>query len=248
MDLEGNPVRIFPPTVIVIDSVSTMRSKELLENKDLDNNMVAAQIAKSNGAFLTSIEHFLEAYNITILAVGHIGAKIRINPYAPRKVQLPGLDDDENISGGNKFVFMSSYLFKLTSGKEFKADKDFGFDGRIVNCRLLKTRSGYNVTTLPLVYHSKRGFHDEITNVYFLKEQGFLKGGGSKGFYLPNAEEFRFTQREFLKLYRTNEEFAQKFEEFVAEQYSKVIDAKNADDEHVSASGGKESMDEEFED
>ena len=99
MDLEGNPVKIFPPTVIIIDSVSAMRSKELLENKDLDNNMVAAQIAKSNGAFLTSIEHFLEAYNITILAVGHIGTKISINPYAPRKVQLPGLGDDENISG-----------------------------------------------------------------------------------------------------------------------------------------------------
>ena len=98
-DLEGNEVKIFPPTVIIIDSVSAMRSKELLENKELDNNMVAAQIAKSNGAFLTSIEHFLEAYNITILAVGHIGTKISINPYAPRKVQLPGLGDDESISG-----------------------------------------------------------------------------------------------------------------------------------------------------
>lgn len=148
---------------------------------------------------------------------------------------------------GNKFVFMSSYLFKLTAGKEFKADKDFGFDGRIVNCRLLKTRSGYNATTLPLVYHSKRGFHDEMTNVYFLKEQGLLKGGGSKGFHLPDAEEHRFTQREFLKLYRSNEEFAQKFEEFVAEQFSKVIDAKSADEEHVTASD-KSSMEDEFED
>ena len=98
-DQEMNPVKIYPPTVIVIDSVSAMRSKELLENADLDNNMVAAQIAKSNGAFLTSIEHFLEAYNITILSVGHIGTKIVINPYAPRTVQLPGLGDNESISG-----------------------------------------------------------------------------------------------------------------------------------------------------
>ena len=67
--LEGKTVQIYPPTVIIIDSVAAMRSKELLENPDLDNNMVAAQIAKSNGAFLTSIEHLLEAYNITILAV-----------------------------------------------------------------------------------------------------------------------------------------------------------------------------------
>lgn len=68
-DLEGQEIKIYPPTVIIIDSVAAMRSKELLENQDLDNNMVAAQIAKSNGAFLTSVEHLLEAYNITIFGI-----------------------------------------------------------------------------------------------------------------------------------------------------------------------------------
>ena len=246
-DLEGNEVKIFPPTVIIIDSVSAMRSKELLENKELDNNMVAAQIAKSNGAFLTSIEHFLEAYNITILAVGHIGTKISINPYAPRKVQLPGLGDDESISGGNKFVFMSSYLFKLTAGKEFKGDKDFYFQGRVVNCRLLKTRSGYNAVTLPLVYHSKRGFDDALTSVYYFKEASILKGGGAKGFNLPNLDTVRFTQREFESTYAKNESFREKFDELVTEKFGHFIDAKVAG-ESASAESSKAEMDEEFED
>lgn len=68
-DIKFNETKIYPPTVVIIDSVASMRSKELLENPDMDTNMTAASIAKSNSAFLTSIEHLLEEYNITLLAI-----------------------------------------------------------------------------------------------------------------------------------------------------------------------------------
>jgi KaiC/GvpD/RAD55 family RecA-like ATPase len=247
-DLEGREIKIYPPTVLIIDSVSAMRSKELLENKELDNNMVAAQIAKSNGAFLTSIEHFLEAYNITILAVGHIGTKIVTNAYAPRKVQLPGLGDDESISGGNKFIFMSSYLFKLTAGKEFKEDKDLGIQGRVVNLRILKSRSGYNAVTLPMVYHSKLGFHDAFTSFYWFKENDVLKGGGSKGYHLPGDEGTRYSQKDFIKVYKNDEEFRERFDALVTEKFGAVIDSKNVEGAFSSSDGESGNMEEEFED
>lgn len=91
VDLQGVECKIYPPTVIIIDSISAVRPKELLDTPDMDGNMVAATVAKGNSAFLASIEHFLEPYNITLMGVGHITTRIQINPYAPKKIQLPGL-------------------------------------------------------------------------------------------------------------------------------------------------------------
>lgn len=99
VNLEGTTNKIYPPTVIIIDSWAVVRNKEILNDAKLDGNMVAASIAKSNGAFLTSIEHLLEEYNISLFIINHITTKISINPYAAKKIQLPGLGDDENLPG-----------------------------------------------------------------------------------------------------------------------------------------------------
>ena len=99
VDEKGEEMMIYPPTVVVIDSIASMRTKELLEKADMDNNMVAAAIAKGNSSLLTSVMHLLERYNITLLGINHITTKISINPYAPRKIQLPGLADDEQLPG-----------------------------------------------------------------------------------------------------------------------------------------------------
>jgi KaiC/GvpD/RAD55 family RecA-like ATPase len=245
-DIEGNEIKIYPPTVYLIDSVSAMRPKELLENPESDNNMVHAMIAKSNSSFVVSIQHLLEAYNITILAVGHITTKIQTQAYAPRKIQLPGLADDENIPGGNKFVYESSYLFKLSHSKELKKDKDMGIDGRIANLRLLKTRSGYNNVTIPMVFHSVLGFHSRLTDFYHLKEHDILKGGGSKGFFLPDNEEHRYVQREWAAklIAADDEELIQLFDDKVDEVYNALLTHKVA--ENVIGNGG-EAMEEEFE-
>jgi len=243
--LEGRACKIYPPTVIIIDSVAAMRTKELLENSKMDTNMVAATIAKGNSAFLTSVEHLLEAYNITILAVGHITTKITINPYAPKKIQLPGLGDDENIAGGNKFVFLASYLFKLNAGKEFKDDKDLGIQGRIVYCSFLKTRSSYNKQSVPLFYHAKEGFSNTLTSYYHFKETlGCLKKSGTN-FALPNAPTDFFAQKGFMAKYNGDEEFNANFNSLVAEKYAEVLASKNSsiDESNVD----RNSMSSEFE-
>lgn len=251
-DLDGKPTKIYPPTVLIIDSVSAIRSKEMLESKELDSNMAGASIAKSNSNFITSIEPFLEEYNITILAIGHITTKITINPYEAKRIQLPGLGDSEHIPGGNKFIYFSSYVIKLTAGAEFKEDKDFKFSGRIVNAKLLKTRSGFNNNTLPLVYHSNLGFHNVLTNIVWAKAQGLLKGGGSAGFFLPEMPGVKFTQAQFMKTYRSNEEFANAFDTLIAEKLCEIIDKKETADDTGSPSktskNSEDYIEEEFED
>jgi hypothetical protein len=191
--------------------------------------MAAASIAKTNSGFINSIQHLLEAYNITVLAIGHITTKITINPYAEKKVQLPGLGDDEHIPGGNKFVFNSSYVFKLKAGKEFKDDKDLGIKGRIVNVKILKSRYGYNSTVLPLFFHSVRGFSNVLTNYYHAKENDMFTGGGRGGFSLKSLPSVKFAQKDFYRTYRDNEEFQEAFDAMISKEYHRILTAKRDD-------------------
>jgi RecA/RadA recombinase len=243
--LEGKPCKIYPPTILIIDSVAAMRNKELLEKADMDSNMVAATIAKGNSAFLMGVEHLLEAYNITIMAIGHITTKITINPYAEKKIQLPGLGEDENISGGNKFVYMASFVFKLKAGKEYKDDKDLGIQGRLVYCNFLKTRSGYNKLSAPLFYHGKLGFHNALTNYYHIKDTlGVLKKQGQK-FYIAPAPEHTFAQKDFLTLYNGDGDFQESWNTYIAEKMGTILEAKNG--ASTAEAVDRNSLTEEFE-
>ena len=132
---------------------------------------------------------------------------------------------------GNKFIFLASYIFRLSGGKEFKEDKDFGFNGRAVACRILKSRSSYNSITVPLVYHSKRGFHNEASSVNYLKETEKLKGGGRAGFFLEGHEEQKFTLREFIPKMRSNKIFRQIFDDYMSSNLECHIDNKSSDGE-----------------
>ena len=69
MDVEGKPLLIYPPTVILLDSVPAMKPNDVLNDPKLDNNMIAGKMAASNSALLKSIVHVLETYNITLMAI-----------------------------------------------------------------------------------------------------------------------------------------------------------------------------------
>lgn len=236
-DMAGNPIKVFQPTFIIIDSVANVRSKEMLEKRDIDSNMMGAAIAKANSGFIVSVMHLLEEYNITLVGINHITTKIQINPYAPKKVTLPGLADDENIPGGNKWVFEASNILRLTAGKELKIDKDMCVEGRIVNCKIIKTRSGFNNKVIALGFHADLGFSNMITDFTFLKESKILTGGGRAGFALPNLPETSFSQKEFSEFYVADEAFRAAVDEQCGAEYyalmqrmpTTVIDAELED-------------------
>ena len=229
IDLQGNNTKIFAPTVIILDSWAVIRNKDILTDAKMDGNMVPASIAKSNGNFLTSVEHLLEDYNISLFIINHITTKISINPYEPRKIQLPGLQKDENIPGGNKAVFLASYIFRLSASAELKADADFGVSGRIVDVLLLKTRSGYNIKKIPLVYTAKQGFSNLLTNYWHLKENKALKACGSKGSALPGLPEKPFSMKNFIKTYSNITEVNEEFDKEIAERYSAILIGKSGE-------------------
>jgi hypothetical protein len=248
-DSKERPIKIYAPTVIILDSISATRTKELLNCRDLDNNMTAAKIAKGNSEFLSSILHLLETYNITLLCIGHITQKIIIDPYAPIKLQLPGLEKTDNIKGGNAFCYYASYAYQFSTGAELNPEKDLGIRGRITNVKILKSRSGYNEKKLPVAYTGKEGFNDLVTNYFLLKDAGKIKTNGKAGINLSNYPEFKVAQKKFIETYLTNVLFKDKFDELVYDYMLDILETKEngftSSTSNVSAVS--EDIEEEFE-
>lgn len=211
---DGEDIKIYPPTIIIVDSIPAMKPEEVLKNPDLDNNMVPSKMAAANSALFKTVLDILETYNITLFTINHITTKIITNAYAPRKVIIPGLGEDENLPGGNSCSFLPSFIVRLTSGAELKAEKDM-CDGRVTDLRLLKTRLGFNNTRLKFILEKTRGMHDGLTLFYYAKENKLLTGGGPSGFTFNGNPSSKFTQKKFLGMYEGDEAFRNAFEAMV---------------------------------
>lgn len=227
-DLDGKPIKIYPPTVIILDSIPNMKPLEILNDKKLDSNMVYGKMAIANGALIKTILGILEAYNITILAINHITTAIQTNMYATKKVLLPGLPDDENIPGGKEWIYNASLVIRFTSGAELKKDKTYT-DGRMTDVRILKTRTGFNNIRQKWVLDGKCGFSEAYTLFEYAKENGLLSGTG-RGYSFTNCPVAKFTAKEFEGLFNTNEEFKSAFMEVVEGKLLDFVSNKYSND------------------
>lgn len=252
---KGEEILIYPPTIILLDSIPTMKPVEVMNESKLDNNMVAGKMAAANKNLMTTILNHLETYNITLLCINHLSTKINTNPYAPRKVILPGMADDENLPGGGAIPFVASYAFRLTSGAELKKGKDLNIEGRKTELRTHKTREGFNNQRVPLVFTARNGFSNLLSNYILLKDAKKFKGSGNGGFYFSELPDSKFKQSGFVKLYKNDEAFREVFDNNVEDHYMEILLSKfkslDDTDESVSSSrlGGLDSdLDDDFND
>lgn len=248
LDEKGEEIKIYPPTILIVDSIPSIRPQEVLDNPDLDNNMVGGALAKANSGLLVSIISLLESYNITILAINHTTKKIKTNMYVKEDGIFPGLPDDVNLPGGNKWGFYASYGFWLRPGAEMKEDADFYVAGRNVEVRILKSRSSSNTYRLKFALTAKQGFNDAITNYNYLKDNKYFAAASSRSSTLPGLEKYKLTARKFVELYYSDSEFQKAWDERVEEIYDQEVEQRNNPSLVAkSASVAKSKVTEEFE-
>lgn len=110
-----------------------------------------------------------------------------------------------------------------------KEDKDLCINGRVINCKFIKTRSSFNNKVVPLIYTEKKGFSNVLTNFIYIKEAGLLKGGGRAGFFIEPAPDIKFSQKDFVRTYSTNKKFRKIFDEYMSEHLTNVMQSKGGE-------------------
>lgn len=225
-DEDGNPIYVLPPTVFVVDSWASVIPEDISSEEELSGQMSATSIARQNNAVIKRISQPMAKANIILVVVNHITTKVEINPYQRSAKELNYLGNDESCPGGSSVIYLADTLLKVAPGSKLEEDKDFGVKGFMVNGMYLKTRSNEAGRPFELVFNQKIGFDNFYTNFNFLKKEKYLRGNG-RAYYFDFDPDTKFTQKDVKKLYESDEDWANAFDEYVKELYSEFITSRD---------------------
>lgn len=192
----GDPIRTYVPTVVVIDSIPTLASKDTSDA--MEGSTLGNRNAKIIAQFYKRLMPLIKKYNITVMAINHINAKIEINPFAKTQAQVMYLKLDESVPGGNAPLFYANNLLKFVSSTKFTMEKD-GFDGFLVRIELLKSRTNKAGQSVEMIYDQEHGFSPMRTLLHLADTSGLIEGRNPYR-YFKGHPEFKFDSRDVGKI------------------------------------------------
>lgn len=190
----GKDVMIFPPTVIIIDSITTVlnetfspdNSKEASDAEKMRGNTEGARDAKTLKGFFKDILPLCKEANIIVYGINHINQNMSMNAFVPVAKQQNFLKQDESIPGGKTMLYYPYNIIKLTAkpSDDFTEETD-GFAGHIVMVEPIKSssnQSGNNSKgiSFEMVFSFKEGFDSLRTNIWYGKEYGIIEGNKTR--------------------------------------------------------------------
>ena len=223
LDENDNKISIYPPTVVIIDSIAMMKPKPVKTENDeeMSGQMSATMAAKKNTDFIKSILQVLKETNIILIGVNHINEKVNTS-FLPTPALINYLQQDETLPGGKAMFQFANNLFKLQCSTKLKEDEGYGFHGFKSKLTIIKSRSAPAGKTIELVYEPNTGFNNVLSNWEKFKALK-LVGGGGRAYYLTNLPDVKVTQKTIIETYENNKEFRMAFKKLIKENYTDLI-------------------------
>lgn len=192
-DGSNKPLFMLPPTVVFLDSLSSVLSKEYdIDNKkmmdgvgELHSNTYGMINAKTIRGMFQDIIPMMEEANIIMIQIAHQNSNPATSPMGGPKKQFQYGSVDVKVAGGKSVEYNSSLVATFTG--ESSADSRYfmdtdGFEGNTVLFEPTKSSTNVsgNVKTgrgYRLVIDKTHGSVDNLRSlVLFLNERGRLKG------------------------------------------------------------------------
>lgn len=208
----GRDVMIFPPTVILMDSITTVlnetfspdNSKEVSDAEKMRGNTEGARDAKTLKGFFKDILPLCKEANIIIYGINHINQNMSMNSFVPVAKQQNFLKQDESIPGGKTMLYYPYNIIKLTAkpSDDFTEETD-GFAGHVVMIEPIKSssnQSGNNSkgVSFEMIFGFKEGFHSLRSMIWYGKENGMIDGNKTR-FKFRGDDSFTFTWKNIEK-------------------------------------------------
>lgn len=232
-DTYGKRIYKLIPTFYFIDSFAMLMPNDIADADELDQGMGATKIAKTNTQVIKKISQLLKGANIILFTVNHILDAIQMG-FMPAPAQIDGLQTSERLPGGKAALYLANNLIRLDEKTTLKETEGFGINGKVVNLTLIKSRTNATRRAVPMVFNKTEGCFDNVLSVFFyLKSEGAI-GGAGKSFFLENAPDIKFSQKEFKSKLYSDPNLQKAFAELSKEYLSKLLsDTKNQESEEV---------------
>ena len=211
VDDHNQPIKLMPPTVMFVDSISDVISKEYDirdkkewdKQKEMRSNTDGMQNAKTLKGVISDILPMMKEANIIVLVIAHENQNVAMTAYAGPKKQFQYGNKDVKISGGKAVEYNASALMTFTG--EIKEDSRYhistdGFEGNTVlfePTKVSTNESGNEKTGLGfrIVIDKRRNGADNLrTLILFLNQRGRLKGNKA-GFKVIDNKGEELTER-----------------------------------------------------
>jgi len=193
VDDHNRPIWLMPPTVMFLDSISDVISKEYDmrdkkewdKQKEMRSNTDGMQNAKTLKGVISDILPMMKEANIIFITIAHENANVAMTAFAGPKKQFQYGNKDIKISGGKAIEYNASALMTFTG--EIKEDSRYhintdGFEGNTVlfePTKVSTNESGNAKTGLGfrIIVDKRRNGADNVrTLVKFLEDRGRIKG------------------------------------------------------------------------
>ena len=203
--LDGKPYKIYPPTVVVIDSLPSFNGRDY-DDTSLGSNVDGMRGAKDVSRFFTNCLDNATKYNIVFLVVNHIRPKAEMNPYAQPPKGLMILGQAEQLPRGAVAQYYSTTYFRINSKRsDAYTMEDNGFTGFKCIIQLAKTKSNVVGTSFPVAFTGD-GFDPYYSIYEFANSIGLIKGRNPY-LYFEGLEELKFNRKDFVPRMKFEEGF-----------------------------------------
>lgn len=235
----NQPITLYQPTVIILDSIPVLAMKPdqkvkkakkgsgeedyVVEDNEMEGQTYALRVAKALSQFFRKLIPIIREFNITIISINHINQKIEINPFAKSQAQVLYLKADESLPGGNSPIYFANTLIKhVAVGSSKSTVEDDGFAGFAVNAEIIKSRTNVSGAKIPMVYDQNKGFSKERTLLHYAKDLGLVNGGRIASRYLGNRDDVKFNEKNIVEEFE-RPEVQEVFEEILYPELEKLL-------------------------
>lgn len=241
LDIFGKPITEYPPTVLIIDSMSQL----LLESVDDPDKIgdkksgLAAQYesatkgpagalrAKIVSALYSQLVNYAKRYNIIIFSINHIN-KMPAIMGIPVK-QYRGLRAGETIGGGERAIYLAASMLRLDVIKSINTvstsavNLGEGITGHVAIASWIKSKSNSKSNNCQLVYTNQNGYDPLMSSIWFGKETGDLAKKGNN-FYVDKYPQYGFNLKTAPTVFGEHPELFLGYYNQLREQCSHMLD------------------------
>lgn len=241
LDIFGKPVLEYPPTVMIVDSMTQLLIEAVDDPAKVDakkggiqdiyndatKGPAGAQRAKIISALYSQMVNYAKKYNIIIFSINHINKMPAIMGIPVKQAIF--LKSSETIAGGERALYLSSSILRLDVIKSINSISssavNLGEDikGHIAIASWAKCKSNSRKNTCQLCFTNMNGYDPLLSNLWNGKETGDLHKKGNFYFVDKHPDKL-FTFKNYSDVFASNPELFSAYYDQLRGNCEKLLD------------------------
>ena len=247
-DIYGNPIVNYPPTIMIIDSM-TMINNENAESADdaayaaMSQMTAGARRAQMITKLNTTLVNVAKKYNIVIFEISHINQAPQMS-VTPVAKQYRALKQGETIAGGERQLYLATSILRLDytkavgTAKASMENMGEGVTGFVTTAQFIKSKSNSKGSTTQMVYTNELGYDPFLCTMYNAVKIGDVSRSGN--FYaLDDYPDIKFNLRNVMEVFADHPELIGAFYDQMKKKCAAVLDTNdrtvsNSEERHAA--------------